>query len=106
MPPSAPSKTQSAHPFDLKTGISSDLARPPSGPAVAAPVRAKFYTPKEFSAALADCGLRLCERAIAARCGLPIRHRDHIATNGLFKGRHFIPESELFRLVGITEAQQ
>jgi len=70
-----------------------------SGKAVPAPVRARTYTPSEFSGALSDHGIYRCERWVAAKCAA-----GEIATNPAFKGRYIIPQSELFRMAGIKEA--
>lgn len=64
-----------------------------------APVRQKHYTPGELSLALEEGGLRRSARWVADEC-----HAGRIATNPAFRGRHYIPESELFRLLGISEA--
>lgn len=73
------------------------------GKASAAPVRVRNYSPSEFSAALAECGVSLCVRNVTERCNLPLGDPRRIATLAAFPGRHFIPESELFRLLGIQE---
>lgn len=64
-----------------------------------APVRVRHYSPKEFAAELKAAGLPMCERTVRDRCNLPAASADHIATNPLFKGRHLIPETEIFRLM-------
>jgi hypothetical protein len=67
-------------------------------------VKARFYSPKEFSEALKELGIRLCERAICRRARLPAGNPLRIERNQHFPGRILIPERELFRLAGISEA--
>ena len=65
--------------------------------------RVRHFTPKEFSAALAEYGIAICPDRIRERCALSPRHgANRIATNELFKGRHLIPETELDRLTRAT----
>ena len=67
--------------------------------------RVRFYTPKEFSAALASYGIAICPDRIRERCALSSRHgAARIATNSFFKGRHLIPETELDRLLTAAAA--
>ncbi len=61
------------------------------------PVRAKHYTPCELSTALEEGGLKRSPRWVADECAA-----GRIATNPAFRGRHYIPEAELFRLLGIA----
>jgi hypothetical protein len=73
-----------------------------SGKATAAPVRERRYSPSEFSGALAGLHIGLCEKLVRQRCNLPESDPLHIATIKGFPGRHWIPESELFRIAGIN----
>jgi hypothetical protein len=73
-----------------------------SGKADAAPVRPRHYTPKEAASALEEFRIFVCARTISDRCALPAGHARHIATNPHWHPRHFIPESEVLRLAGIT----
>lgn len=66
-----------------------------------APVRERRYSPSEFSGALAELHIGLCEKLVRQRCCLPETDPLHIATVKGFPGRHWIPESELFRIAGI-----
>ena len=66
-----------------------------------APVRVRNYSPSEFSAALAEAGITICEKSIRHRCRIPASHALHIATLPAFPRRFYIPESELFRLIGL-----
>lgn len=75
------------------------------GKATSPAPRPRNYSPSEFSAALAECGVSLCADRVRRRCCLPAAHPEHIATLATFPGRHFIPEAELFRLASVpTEA--
>lgn len=65
----------------------------------------RHYSPKEFAAALFSRGrIELHERTVQRRCALPPADPLHIATNAHFPGRDWIPESELLRLLGVSEA--
>jgi len=70
------------------------------GKAVCPPVR-RHLTPKEFAAELNEAlgipGFR-CAEWVSRQCA-----DKRIATNRAFKGRHLIPESELFRMLGVKE---
>jgi hypothetical protein len=67
--------------------------------------RPRYFTPKEFSAALATYGIAICPDRIRERCALSSRHgAARIATNTFFKGRHLIPESELDRILNAADA--
>ena len=67
--------------------------------------RVRHFTPKEFSAALAEYGIAICPDRIRERCALSSRHgADRIATNRFFKGRHLIPETELDRITAAVAA--
>ncbi|MFA6287761.1 MAG: hypothetical protein WC661_10300 [Opitutaceae bacterium] len=70
-----------------------------SGKAVAAPARARNYCPKDFSAALESCGVFRSAKWVREQC-----RTGGLKTNPNFSD-YFIPESELFRLLGIKEAQ-
>jgi hypothetical protein len=70
----------------------------PGGLASNAP-KERHYTPSEFSAALAEYGISVCTDRIRLRCLLHAADPQHISTNPAFPGRHYIPESELIRLV-------
>ena len=72
--------------------------------APASRVGMRHYTPKELSAALAEAGIALSERSIMRRCGLPEGDALRIATPPAFPGRHYLPETELVRLLGVSEA--
>lgn len=73
------------------------------------PVRARDYTPSEFAGALTEAGVRRCERWVQLCTNLPAAHPRHIktvSTSAALSGRKLIPESELFRLLGIkSEAE-
>lgn len=69
----------------------------PGGKASPVPARTRHFTPCELSQALRDGGLSRSPRWISDECAA-----GRIATNPAFRGRHYIPESELFRLLGIT----
>jgi hypothetical protein len=75
--------------------------KPPPGPASNAPGE-RYYTPSEFSGALAAHGVSLCTERVRQRCLLPAAEPQHLRTNTAFPGRHYIPESELIRLVTAT----
>jgi hypothetical protein len=75
-----------------------------NGKQSAPPVRARNYSPSEFSQALAEFGISLCVAEIRRRCGRPKADELHIATLHHFPGRWYIPESELFRIVGVKES--
>lgn len=60
-------------------------------------------SPKEAVAILADFGVTICEETLRYRCNLPASHPLHIRRAPGFLGRYYIPESELFRLLGISE---
>ncbi|WP_334319630.1 hypothetical protein, partial [Termitidicoccus mucosus] len=57
------------------------------------------YTPSEFSAALAQYGITMHAVIVRWRCTTDGANPQHIRTNPAFPGRHYIPESELIRLV-------
>lgn len=69
----------------------------PGGLARTPPMR-KNYSPKELAAALNEAGVPYSERWVMTQCA-----EGHIATLPAFVGRHVIPESELFRLLGLKD---
>jgi len=66
-----------------------------------APVRVRYLTPSEFAGELQSAGLARSERWVQLRCTLEIGDPERLATHPAFKGRHLIPDTELFRLLGI-----
>jgi hypothetical protein len=74
-------------------------ARPSPGGSAANAPRERHYTPGEFSAALAEHGITLHPVTVRWRCGLPEGVPLRIGANPNYPGRHYIPESELIRLV-------
>lgn len=95
MPPSSSVKPVSSL---FSQALAQNLTAP-GGKAAPASARPRHYTPCEFSLALEDGGLRRSSRWVSDEC-----RAGRIATNPAFPGRHYIPESELFRLLGIVEA--
>ncbi len=89
-------------PFYLSQNASA--AQKLNGKQSAAPVRPRNYSPSEFSGALAEMGISICEKGVRLRCALPASDPLHIKHLPGFLGRYYIPESELFRLAGITDA--
>ena len=71
----------------------------PGGLASPAPARPRHYTPGEFSIALGEIGISRSERWVRDEC-----NAGRIKTNPVFQSRHYIPETELFRIAGIKEA--
>jgi hypothetical protein len=65
-----------------------------------APVR-RWLTPSEFAGELQAAGLARSERWVQIRCTLQVGHPERLETHPAFKGRHLIPELELFRLLSI-----
>jgi hypothetical protein len=61
--------------------------------------RERHYTPEEFSEALRQYGITLHPVVVRMRCRYPESNAYHIKTNPAFPGRHYIPESELIRIV-------
>lgn len=72
-----------------------------NGKASPAPVRVPTLTPSEFAGALTERGIRRCERWVQYCCNLPKGHPRRIETLPGFVGRKLIPETELFRLLGL-----
>jgi hypothetical protein len=58
-----------------------------------------YYTPGEVSAVLAEHGITLHPKMVRERCALPASDPQHIRTNAAFPGRHYIPFSEVNRLI-------
>ena len=87
----------------LPSQVKPVLTACPGGKAAAPAVRIKYHSPCEFAGELRELGLPICEKVIRARCNLPASDPRHIATHTGFMGRHYIPESELFRLAGLRE---
>lgn len=60
------------------------------------------HSPKDVSRILAQHGINLCAKRIRQRCRLPKSHPLHIQSLPTF-GLIWIPDSEVFRLLGIEE---
>lgn len=90
--------SRSAGVFTEKTAPIAQLARVLPRPC--SDSRFWHYAPKEAAAKLAKAGISLSERTIQWRCTLPVGHPLRIATNPAFRGRLWIPETEIARLLG------
>jgi hypothetical protein len=64
------------------------------------------YLPKEASRILGEFGIVICEQTIRRRCNLPAGHPLRILRLATFSRRYWIPESEVFRLAGISEGAE
>lgn len=66
----------------------------------------RTWTPKELAGELAEAfGVPVCERNIVRRCNLPPTDPAHISTLPAFPGRHYIPASEVIRLLATEVAE-
>ena len=79
------------------------LARPVSR-SPASRTGQSFHTPKDVARELIAAGIPAHENSIRRRCCLPAGDERRIKTNPAFPGRHYVPDSELARLLNVEAA--